>query len=531
MLGAVLAVAMNWTLAMNPGSVTADSLDRYFQSWQVAWVGYAMRTDPASMLDSNTFWPLKDSLVLSDVLYGYAPAGMLGSGPEAAMVRYNLLTLVASAVAFTGAALLARELGLCWPASIVAGAAFGFAPWRLAHSNHLHVLSSGGIPLALALLLRGYRRHAAGLMFSGWVVATWQVTLGFTLGVQLGYLLAILGMLWAVHWVRAGRRRLPRRLVMANAAGMILFLAVAVFLALPFLRILKDRPESRRPPELVALYSPPPAAFMAAPTDSILWGEATADIRAKLGWAPEMTLFPGLTLALLALAGLALPVLPQRLRLGLGIAVIVSGVLAMGYSFAGGRIYGVLYDRAPGWQSSRTPGRLFTTTSLALALLGAAGATGMGNLMRGRGPALARGAMVVPVLLTALILAEGLGRVDLAPLPPSPAGLSSEADPQMRLPTAFTIDALHMFWSTDGFPRIFNGYAGFNPASQQALREEIRSFPDQNSVRRLREEGFKTVVLHRELAAGTPWERAGEREIGGLGITRSELPGVTVYRL
>ena len=36
--------------------------------------------------------------------------------------------------------------------------AFAYAPWRHAHEIHLNVLSTGGVPLALFLLLRGYRR-------------------------------------------------------------------------------------------------------------------------------------------------------------------------------------------------------------------------------------------------------------------------------------------------------------------------------------------------------------------------------------
>ena len=65
----------------------------------------------------------------------------------------------------------------CWRASsgsgpaaaAVAGAAFAFAPFRLEQDGHLHVISSGGIPLALALGVRGYR-----LRRPGWVVAGWR---------------------------------------------------------------------------------------------------------------------------------------------------------------------------------------------------------------------------------------------------------------------------------------------------------------------------------------------------------------------
>ena len=59
----------------------------------------------------------------------------------------------------------------------------------MTEAGHLHVISSGGIPLALFLLLRGYRRGSRGLVLAGWLVSAWQISLGFTLGLQFAYLL------------------------------------------------------------------------------------------------------------------------------------------------------------------------------------------------------------------------------------------------------------------------------------------------------------------------------------------------------
>ena len=66
---------------------------------------------PLHFFQANQFWPLHDTLAFSDALIGYAPAGLIGSGPHAAVVRYDLLFLFAYALAFFGAYLLARELG------------------------------------------------------------------------------------------------------------------------------------------------------------------------------------------------------------------------------------------------------------------------------------------------------------------------------------------------------------------------------------------------------------------------------------
>ncbi|MGQ0678964.1 MAG: hypothetical protein ACT4OM_04790 [Actinomycetota bacterium] len=574
--GALIAVMMNWPLVTRVSWVTEDSLDRYFQSWQLAWIGHAALTDPAGVWDSNTFWPLDDSLAFSDAAVGYAPLALFGEGPRAAMIRYNLLSVFAGALAVFGAGLLARQLGVSWPAALVAGAAFGFAPWRLAHINHLHVLSSGGIPLALFLLLRGWRSRSAGLLFAGWAAAAWQLTLGFTLGIPFAYLLAGLVALALAGWCRSGRPALPGRLVSAAAGGVALFLAVAAWQAQPFFRVLHEHPESRRTPEYVALYSPPASGFLVAPPSSILWGAATEPARSDLGWPPEMALFPGIVVSFLALAGLAFPVYAGSTRLLLTAGVLGSALLAMGYSFAGGALYDVFYDLAPGWQASRTPGRLFTFTSLALALLAGAGVHSLavtGNRSRpaappGGAPGPLPGAVspaappggapgplpcavsptaprprrpvlpnrrttaaLLPALAVLAILAEGFGRTTMAPLPQAPVTYGLLPGPQLHLPTDAIIDPLHMLWSTDGFPRLVNGYAGFTPAAQEQLRLSVETFPDRTSVEVLRQAKVATVVVHESLTGDTPWAGSAVRSLQGLGVQVERSSTSSIYSI
>jgi hypothetical protein len=159
-LGAVLlAVAMFWPLVLHLGTdLPKDLGDPLPQAWQLAWGGHALLHQPLSFFQANQFWPAPDSLAFSDALVGYAPIAWFGDGVTAAVARYDVVFLLASALAFASAYLLARELGARPVAALVAGAAFGYAPWRIEQGGHLHILSSGGIALALFLLLRGYRR-------------------------------------------------------------------------------------------------------------------------------------------------------------------------------------------------------------------------------------------------------------------------------------------------------------------------------------------------------------------------------------
>ena len=225
----LLAVIMHWPLALHLGQdVPRDLGDPLAQAWQVAWGGNALLEQPSRFFQSNQFWPLPDTLAFSDALAGYSPAGMLGSGSEAAIARYDLLFLFSYALAFLGSYLLARELGVGPMAAAVAGAAYAFAPFRLEQDGHLHIISSGGIPLALALGVRAVRLRRWRWMLAAWAVATWQLALGFSLGIPFAYLLAALGVVALVVWLSAGRPRIERRLAAAAIVGAVAFLAAGV---------------------------------------------------------------------------------------------------------------------------------------------------------------------------------------------------------------------------------------------------------------------------------------------------------------
>src|SRR3954452_18997687 len=176
----LLAVAMTWPLLLHLGdTVPRDIGDPLAEAWQPAWGGHALLHQPLHFFDANRFWPIGDSLAFGDALIGYAPAGMIGSGPHDALVRYDLLFLFAYALAFFGAYLLARELGLGPAGAAVAGAAFAFAPFRREQDAYMQVISSGGIPLSSAFALRGFRLKRPLWLFWAWVVAAWQVSIGW----------------------------------------------------------------------------------------------------------------------------------------------------------------------------------------------------------------------------------------------------------------------------------------------------------------------------------------------------------------
>ena len=537
LLGTVLALAMHWPLPLHMGRDIAQDLgDPLVQAWQVAWDGHALKTQPTELFQANTFWPLPDSLAISDALVGYAPAGLIGSGTHAAIARYDALFLFAYALCFAGTWLLARELGLGRAGAAVAGVAFAYAPWRLEQEGHMHVISSGGIPLALFLLIRGYRRGSPATILAGWLVATWQFSLGFTLGLMVFYLLATGTLAVAVLWWRRGRPRPPRRVLVASAAGMLCFAIVAGLLARPYMRVLDAYPEARRTIENVAGFSGPPYEFLAAARSSRVWGAATAPLREGLEAIPEMTLFPGLAILGLALAGWRMGALPRRLRRGLALGVLAFAVLSLGFQLNGLSWlypYRWLYEFLPGWQGIRVPGRLHTLTTLCLALLAGAGAAALAMRVRERmGPSsgpFAAGAAVA--LAGAAILAEGWGFADHPTVPLAPPGQRAAPAPALHLPTGAFDNRRYVLWSTDGFPQMVNGRASFIPRQFERVMQIAQRFPDARSVAFLRRLGVRSVVVHLAHARGTPFADASTRSLRGLNLERDRRAGVLLFRL
>jgi hypothetical protein len=541
---ALLAIVMTWPLVLHLGdTVPRDIGDPLAEAWQPAWGGHALLHQPLHFFDANRFWPIKDSLAFGDALIGYAPTGIIGSGPHAAMVRYDLLFIFAYALAFFGAYLLARELGLSPLGALVAGAAFAYAPYRLEQDGHLQVISSGGIPLALAFAVRGVRKQRPWWLFWAWIVAAWQVSIGWVLGLPFAYGLGGLIVLGAVAWLLRRRPPIPRGMIVAGAAGAVIFIAFSYLIAHPYLWIADNFPASKRSPHEVAAFSGPLKVFLTAPEENWIWGAATAGIRDHLTTWQEKTLFPGAVILLLAVAGLWSSSLGKRWRIGLGIATLVIFVLELGFREEGGLLwpYRVLYDVLPGWDAIRTPGRLATFSSLTLALLAAAGAEALIRAV-GRRRLPAWTAVVVAGVLGLAIVSEGrslpfdpFDNQAQPQVPPSGPSTADIPQPQLHLP-ALTAKENRAFQlsSTEGFPEIVNGRASTNPAVVLNLVRDMANFPDAATVRELQEYGVRTVVLHTGLSLGTPQQTAARKSIAGLSLRRYRLadrPGLIFYEV
>jgi hypothetical protein len=552
--GLALAAVMFWPAVVHPAStITADVWDPTLQTWQVAWSGHILATDPGQLWNSNSFYPDQHSFAFSDTLLGYFPIGLIGHGPVAAIVRYNALFVLLMALCFIGGYALARQLGAGRLGGAVAAVAVSYAPWRWSQAGHMHVMSMGGILLALAMLARGHgfsfrdgwrtERGRPGWALAGWLVAAWQLSLSFGIGIPFAYVLGAAGLVAVLTWLRRGRPRLGRRLVAFDALGIVVFGAVAAFMARPFFEVVKLHPEAKRSIEDVAIFSPNLRSFLTAPGQSWLWGDLHEQARSTMIAPAETCLLAGFALYGLAVAGLFFSTWKVRTRLWLLLGVLVSGYLSLGTHVPAGRQVGyvLLYKYAPGWNAIRTPGRVFLWTTLFLALLAAGAVAELAARSRelaeqttgGRPTALARLALILPLFA---VTVEGVNSIDHPDVPVQPAAMRTVDGPLMVLPSDQTSDEIIMLWSTTKFQKMVNGGSGFTPTDQWHLREQTKSFPDANSVAALRAAGVKTVVVLRNppptlVNNDYTYAQNPDDPIDGLGISRTVDADTIIYTL
>lgn len=550
-LALLLAVILNAPMVPRLTSAMPEVSfgDPYLTAWMVSWDGHALIEQPTDLFDSNTFWPYEDTLAFSDALLGYTPAGLFGDGVTAAILRHNLLYLFANAFAFLMAYLLARELGVSPVAALACAVAFAYAPWRLDQRTHLHVLSSGGVPLTFLLLTRGYRRRRAWLIYAGAAAAIWQISIGFTIGIPLGYALGAVGVVALILHLRDRGRHLERSIVIATGAAVVIAAAWVAWQSSPYFRVVDAHPEAKRVAEQIRFFSAPVSGLVTAPETDLVWGGATASLRDSLKWPSEQALLPGFAATLLAVGGLIVPG-PRRMRILVGIGGIVSLYLALGYGAPGGSfVYGFLYDVAPGWQAIRVPGRLMTLASLAIGILAAFGCTFISSRLAVSSRRLGWIAFVLP----AVMLAEGVGTVHVDEVPKPPVALNEIDGPTLHLPANDLTDRVYMLWSTDGFPSIANGESGFLPSTTIRIRAEMSAFPDPTSVQLARDLGIETVIFHPdmvgyesevfpELVPGPDevpvdqvrrerYEEIATVDISGLGLSREIREDMIIFRL
>ena len=201
-LYAALTAAYAWPLLPVIGSaLPSDIGDPGLNTWILWWNAQAAPLT-SRWWNAPIFHPAPGALALSETLLNLWPiATPLQWAGASAVVTYNLMYLLSFPAAALAAHALARRLTGRHDVALVAGLAFGFAPYRAAHISQLQVLWSCWMPLGLLALHRFLeQRRRRDLVF----FAVCWVMNGLATGYYLFFFSVLVGC-WLIWFARTLR--------------------------------------------------------------------------------------------------------------------------------------------------------------------------------------------------------------------------------------------------------------------------------------------------------------------------------------
>jgi hypothetical protein len=297
-----LATAATWPVMAAPHrDVAFDLGDSLVVMWAIAWdchqFGAILHGDfsrLAHFFDANIFHPVPLALAYSEHFLAQSvqacPVYALTGNP---ILVFNLLFVSTFALSAFGTFLFVREITGSSTAGFVAGLLFGFAPYRLAQSSHLHVLSTQWMPLAL-YGIRRYFTHGRlrALLGAALALAALNLSSGYYLLYFTPFALAYAA--WELS--RTGSWR-SARVWLHGALAATLVAALTVPPLLPYLTL--EATGLERSKAEVILYSADVYGYGTAFVEQPLWGT-----RVRAFPKAEGDLFPGFVPLALAFVGL-----------------------------------------------------------------------------------------------------------------------------------------------------------------------------------------------------------------------------------
>jgi hypothetical protein len=481
----VLTCGMMWPQVRNIGDSAVPHQDTYFNMWRLHWIAHALATSPTNLFNANIFYPEPRTLLFSDAMLvqGGIAAPLIWFGVRPVLV-HNIMLLGAIVVSAATMFALVHYLTRSRGAALLAGAIFGFAPYRFEHIMHMELQWTMWIPLAFLAVHRTLDsgRVRDGLICSGAVVL--QMLSSVYYGVYLATLLAFGSLLLQIGkpWPAI------RRAVVPLAAGAVLAVALIGIYARPYL-LARDR-VGERPLDQVRTFAARPADYLVTLPTNWLYG------RWQTRGEMERHLFIGAVPFLLAVVAVLLRH-PSRVIIVyalVGIAAFEASLGLRGYS------YSFLYQFVSPFRGLRAPARLGIFVVFSLAVLAGFGYSFLAASFR------VRRRLVLLVLLLTAILIEYFTTVTLVRYPNAvppvyrllasqPPGVVAEF-PMPRVDGLPGQDPKYAYLSIFHWKPLINGYSGFYPANYLRRLPDLRRFPEPFSLRVLRRADVRYLVIH-----------------------------------
>jgi hypothetical protein len=506
---AALTVIITWPAALHLGTRVPGHDDPLFSMWRLAWIAHALPHDPRHLFDANIFYPHLRTLAYSDAMLfeGIVAAPFLWAGMNPVVV-YNLMFFAGIVSSGAGMFVLVRYLTGDIGAALVAAVIFTVAPYRIEHFIHLELQWTVWMPLALWAVHRTF--DGGGFRFGALTgVFLWlQIISCVYYGAFLGLIVAVLALL-----LLAVRPQEARATIGPLCLGGLLAAALTLPYALPYLAATREL--GPRPAGEVLMFSAEWASYLAAPHQNWLWGWTAWGYGGN-----ELHLFPGVAAFLLAAIGLAYQ--PRSVAWIYFALTVLAVELSLGLN---GAFYRWLYEHTFAFRGFRAPARFAILACCAMSVLAGFGYQFLQRVLAARP---ARRFLLTAVLVV-VVMESGSSPLELAvqptDVPPVYRFLRTVAPSVILELPAENYEPTYMFWSTYHWHWLVNGYSGYTPGDHLDTATLMRTFPDDESLARLRELGVRYVLLHQAL-----YQPADFADLMGAVAERPELIPTGRYR-
>ena len=195
----ILTAVHTWPLASGLSTQISSSPDVPVSVWSLNDLAGQILHDPRHLFEGRIFYPYAHTLTFVDhqITNALLATPLVASGLDPIVV-YNLVLLLTFFLSGAFCYLLVHGLTRSVAAGLVAGSLFAFSTYRFHHHEHLHLLGTQWLPMALWAMHRFLARpswpRALALGVSAWLVAlaSWQLAVIGAFGLGLAAIATIL---------------------------------------------------------------------------------------------------------------------------------------------------------------------------------------------------------------------------------------------------------------------------------------------------------------------------------------------------
>jgi hypothetical protein len=487
LLGAALmTAALTYPTAFKIGRVgRVDNGDGKLSIWNVAWVARTLVSDPFHVYDANIFYPHRGTLAYSENNLGAGalavPVYWATRNPYAAL---NFAMLLAFTLSGTGMYYLVRYLTGDRRAAVVSAIGFAFCPFVFAHTAHIQLLMTAGLPFTLLAFHRLADRPSPGRGAAlGAAMAAQAMCCGYYgvfVCLMVGFAVvavAVTRRLWTVfrYWM-----------AILMAAAIAVLLVIPAFL--PYLTLQRVDGFRRELNDSVQ-YSANWSDYLASSAYAHAW------MLSHLPAWSEVS-FPGFVALMFGVWGAWVAVRDRRREL-----ILLYGgltLLAFWASFGPRAIlYSALYRVVPMFAWLRAPARFGLIVGFGLSVL--AGVAISAWLRRSRRPALLTAALVI---VAAGELAVPIYMPEVPPVEPVYRTLATlPRGPVIEMPFFYPEVGLfqhtkYMLASTAHWMPMVNGYSDYIPPDFYEHVMLLAPFPSRDAFKILEPNRVRYAVFH-----------------------------------